>query len=162
MWIFHVPKRKGISAKSSMYFMQSHSHSPQFALGTLQQQQQPWLFGRGGVGSGPQARAQLHCHVSPPDRVSGMWNFPAHCDAASCQHSAWAHIYSTNNTCSRPIRIVLLSSIPALRDVLRATCWEMTCLQLLWDQHSPWSAAPQGEQQEELLLNNYFRVFWSF
>lgn len=56
--------------------------------------------------------------------VSGMWNFPASCDTASCQHSAWAHIYSTNNTCSRPIHVILLSFIPALRDVLRATCWE--------------------------------------
>lgn len=159
MWIFDVPKRKEISAKKSMYFMQSHSHTPQFALGTLQQLQQ-WLLGRAGVGSGAQAMCPLQTGVT------GMWNFSAGCHTASCQHSAWAHIYSTNNTCSRPIRVALLSFIPAPRDVLRATCWEpsweMRCLQLLWDQHSPWSAAPQGEQREELLLSNYFRVFWSF
>lgn len=99
--------------------MQSHSHIPQFAVGTLQQWQQ-WPFGRGSVGSGCQAWAQLHCHVSPPDRdVRNVAFLPqaVTLPAANIQPGlafAPARV-STNNMCSRPIHVVLLSFIPALR-----------------------------------------------
>lgn len=93
-----------------MYFMQSHSYTPQFGLGPLQQ----WPFGRGGVGSGCQARAQLHCHVSPPDRdVRNVASLQAvTLPAASTQPGltfAPART-SSSNICSRPVLVALLSS----------------------------------------------------